>query len=73
MTSPEPKTQEQRDAIRIKQLEIENEILKIRIGTKDREIEEECRKHWREIFPDNLECPLVKLVPGSLVFVEGAS
>lgn len=38
MTSPEPKTQEQRDAIRIRQLEIENEILKMRIGAKDHEI-----------------------------------
>jgi hypothetical protein len=45
----------------------------VRLRATNQEIEEECRKHWRGIFPNNLECPLVNLVPGSLVFVEEAS
>ncbi len=41
----------------------------VRMNAPHQEVEAECLKHWRRIFPDNLECPLVQLVPGMLVFL----
>ena len=41
----------------------------VRKGATEQEIEAECHKHWRKIFPDNLDCPLVNFVPGALVFM----
>lgn len=42
----------------------------VRLGATHQEVETACHAHWREIFPDNLHCPLVRLAPGMLVFME---
>jgi len=40
-----------------------------RLHAPHHELEAQCRKHWQEVFPDTLQCPIVKLVPGALVFM----
>lgn len=44
----------------------------IRLGAPDHEIHAACHEHWRGIFPFD-PAPIIKLVPGSLVFIEEKS